>query len=97
MNHKVYFDGNVQSIWFRVDDGNASVGVIAPGSYSFSTDGAEQVIVLTGDLAVKLPGEDWRTVQAPGAYVVPPQSKFEVRTEGDVSYLCRFDSVKSNA
>lgn len=93
MKHKVYFDGAVQSIWFRVGDENASVGVIAPGSYSFSTDGAEQVVVLTGKLEVKLPGEDWRTVKAPGAYVVPPQSQFEVRAEEDVSYLCRFDAV----
>jgi uncharacterized protein YaiE (UPF0345 family) len=93
MNHKVYFDGSVQSIWFRVADGNASIGVIAPGSYSFSTDGAEQVIVLTGHLAVKLPGEGWRTVQAPGAYVVPAQSTFEVRADEDVSYICRFETV----
>jgi uncharacterized protein YaiE (UPF0345 family) len=97
MNHKVYFDGRVQSIWFRVDAENASVGVIAPGSYSFSTDGPEQVIVLTGELAVKLPGEGWRTVQAPGAYVVPANSKFEVRAEGEVSYLCRFEAAKSGS
>ena len=82
----------VQSIWFRVGGGNASVGVIAPGCYSFSTNGAEQVILLTGELEVKLPGEDWRTVQAPSAYVVPPQSQFEVRAEGDVSYPCRLDA-----
>jgi uncharacterized protein YaiE (UPF0345 family) len=96
MNHKVYFDGRVQSIWFRVSGGNASVGVIAPGSYSFSTDGPEQVIVLTGQLAVKLPREGWRTVQAPGAYVVPANSQFEVRAEGDVSYLCRFEATESS-
>ena len=93
MNHKIYFEGRVQSIWYDAAGGKASVGVIAPGSYTFSTAGAEQVIVLTGSLAVKLPREDWRTVHAPGAYVVPPRSEFEVRADEEVSYLCRFDEV----
>jgi uncharacterized protein YaiE (UPF0345 family) len=91
VNHKIYFDGKVQSIWFRATGGAASVGVIAPGAYSFSTDSAEQVIVLTGAVDVRLPGENWRTVQAPGAYVVPARSKFEVKADEDVSYLCRFE------
>ena len=91
MNHKIYFDGAVQSIWFKAVGGDASVGVIAPGRYTFSTGGAEQVIVLTGTLAVKLPGEEWRTVQAPGAYTVPARSEFQVKAGEEVSYLCRFD------
>ena len=91
MNHKIYFDGSVQSIWFKAVGGSASVGVISPGTYTFSTAGAEQVIVLTGALEVKLPGEDWRTVHAPGAYAVPPRSEFQVKSAEEVSYLCRFD------
>jgi len=70
--------------------GAASGASIGPGTYAFTTTGAEQVIVLTGSLAVRLPGEDWRSVHAPGAYVVPPATTFEVSADTDVSYLCRF-------
>ncbi len=90
MRHNVYFGGRVQSLGFDGPGGAASVGVIGPGTYAFTTTGAEQVIVLTGSLVVRLPGEDWRSVHAPGAYVVPPATTFEVSADTDVSYLCRF-------
>jgi uncharacterized protein YaiE (UPF0345 family) len=90
MKHNVYFDGRVQSLGFDGPGGAASVGVIATGTYSFTTTGAEQVIVLSGSLVVRLPGEDWRSVHAPGAYVVPAATTFEVSASADVSYLCRF-------
>ena len=81
MKHNVYFGGRVQSLGFDGPGGAASVGVIGPGTYAFTTAGAEQVIVLTGSLAVRLPGENWRSVHAPGAYVVPPATTFEVSAD----------------
>ena len=96
MRHNVYFDGKVQSLGFACAGGAATVGVITPGQYAFTTDGAEQVVVLAGTLAVRLPGEDWRTVHAPGAYTVPPGTTFDVSADGDVAYLCRFEAPRGS-
>ena len=37
MKHNSYFEGKVQSLALREHDGPATIGVIEPGSYSFST------------------------------------------------------------
>lgn len=88
MKHNVYFDGRVQSLALGTDDGAATVGVITPGAYTFSTDAAERVIVTTGTLRVKLPGQGWRTIRRGEAYDVPPRSSFDVAADADVSYVC---------
>jgi hypothetical protein len=95
VKHSVYFDGQVQSLGFDVLNGRATVGVISPGRYTFTSDAPEQVLVLSGTLRVRMPNEEWRTVSAPGAYVVPTRTTFEVRATHDVSYLCRFEPTSA--
>lgn len=84
-----YFDGRVQSLRFREAGGDATVGVITPGSYSFSTDAGESVTILSGTLDVVHNG----AVTSCGAgdtYAIQPGDRFEVRAAAPVAYLCRF-------
>ncbi|MBF0198351.1 MAG: pyrimidine/purine nucleoside phosphorylase, partial [Planctomycetes bacterium] len=53
-----YFDGKVKSIAFRTSDLPATVGVMAAGEYTFSTESKEYMSVISGCLKVKLPGSD---------------------------------------
>ncbi|MBI4547836.1 MAG: DUF1255 family protein [Ignavibacteriae bacterium] len=90
MKHNVYFDGKVQSLGVNTEEGYATVGVITPGKYSFSNDYEEHVIIITGTLKVKLPGEGWKTVKRNETYVVPSKSLFEVEAGADVAYICYY-------
>jgi purine/pyrimidine-nucleoside phosphorylase len=95
VNHNRYFDGRVQSLGFATPYGYATTGVITPGRYEFTADYEEHVLILSGILRVKLPGRDWVEVPANDAYVVPAGTQFEVESETDVSYLCRYYSRRT--
>ena len=60
MEHNVYFDGKVQSLSLETASGKATIGVITPGKYAFSTATEERMVVTSGILTVKLPGGEWR-------------------------------------
>jgi len=86
-----YFDGQVKSISFRDCSGHATVGVMAPGEYRFSTSAPELMIVVLGELAVKLPGSDkWVTYNTSEQFEVPGNSAFELQVERDTAYLCLY-------
>ncbi len=90
MKHNIYYDGKVQSLGLNTDEGYATVGVITPGSYTFSTDFEEHVTIITGTLKVKLPDEDWRGVEKGEKYIVAPKFSFEVIADKHVSYICYY-------
>lgn len=56
MKHNVYFDGKVQSLGLDEREGCATVGVIEPGTYSFSTSSEERMTMVAGSMRVRLPG-----------------------------------------
>ena len=41
MKHNIYFDGKVQSLGLTTEEGNATVGVISQGTFTFSTSSEE--------------------------------------------------------
>src|SRR4030042_3568814 len=57
MKHNVYFDGKVQSLALETENGSATIGVITPGRYTFSTSTEERMVVTSGVLRAKLPEE----------------------------------------
>ncbi len=86
-----YFDGKVKSMGFQMDDGPASIGVMAPGEYEFGTSSKEFMTVTSGTLTVKLPGqESWEAFQRGETFIVEANQKFQVKVEGDTSYLCLY-------
>ena len=90
MKHNVYFEGRVQSLAINEKEGPATLGVIEPGAYSFSTSSEERMTVVAGILRVRQPGTEWKAYGAGEEFVVPPKVSFDVEAAADVAYLCRY-------
>lgn len=87
-----YFDGNVKSIAFQGEKLPATVGIMAPGEYVFSTSKKELMTVVSGALTVKLPGaENWQTFVSGTSFEVTANVSFEVKVEHDTAYLCAYE------
>lgn len=86
-----YFEGNVKSISFKTSEGPATVGVMAKGSYEFGTSQKEIMIVTTGVLKVKLPGQaEWKTCKPYEQFEVAANQKFQLDVPADASYICYY-------
>lgn len=92
MKHNLYFDGRVQSLGFTDSSGDATVGVIEPGEYSFGTGRPERMDVVSGTLWYRVPGKAWLSASTGEGFDVPAGVTFEVKAEVPVSYICRFGS-----
>lgn len=90
-NTNEYFEGKVVSIAFRQPEGAATVGVMAPGNYEFGTSNLEIMHVISGQLRVKLPGNDaWQDFNTGSRFSVPANSRFHLQVEQDTAYLCEY-------
>lgn len=86
-----YFEGQVQSLGFSQQDGESSVGVMAPGEYTFGTAAAERMTVVKGALTVKKLGEDeWVTYEAGSSFHVDSDSSFDLKVAVATAYLCEY-------
>jgi purine/pyrimidine-nucleoside phosphorylase len=86
-----YFDGNVKSLSFKEQDCDASIGVMAKGSFEFGTSTKEIMTVISGELIVQLPGSDeWIKFGKFESFEVAANSKFKVKTEKDSTYHCLY-------
>ena len=90
MKHNNYFDGKVQSLSLIAEGGNATVGVISPGKYTFSTSSEERMVITSGTLKVKIPGKEWLTMKKNNEFTVPAKASFDVEADADVSYICYY-------
>lgn len=94
LKHNSYFDGKVQSLGVDTDQGYATVGVISPGEYTFSTDHVEHITVITGNLDVELPGAARQTYTAGKTFIVSAKTSFNVACAADVS--CPISAIISS-
>ena len=84
-----YFDGKVKSICFENSDGRATAGVMQVGVYEFGTSEHELMKIVSGELAVKLPGQDaFATYQTGSEFHVDAGVKFQVDVKQPTAYLC---------
>jgi purine/pyrimidine-nucleoside phosphorylase len=90
MKHNTYFEGRVQSLEVATASGRATVGVIEPGTYTFSTSSEEHIVVVEGTLKAKVPGAGWRSFAKGQEIVVPSGVSFDVEAAGDVAYICYY-------
>ena len=90
MKHSVYFEGNVQSLGVNTTSGFATVGVIEPGAYTFSTSSEEHLVLIEGTLRVRLPGEEWKVFAKGQEIVVQPKVSFDIEAQADVAYVCYY-------
>ena len=86
-----YFDGKVKSLAFTAEGGKATVGVMAAGDYEFGTNCIEHMTLISGQMAVQLPGEDsFRDIAINEMFIVDADVKFQVKIAEDSSYLCLY-------
>lgn len=86
-----YFEGKVKSLAFTADGGKATVGVMAAGEYEFGTDCIEHMTLVSGQMAVKLPGEDgFRDIALNETFIVEANVRFQVKIGEDSAYLCLY-------
>jgi len=86
-----YFEGDVVSIAFNGDDGEATVGVMAPGEYEFGTSKQETMKVVSGRMQVKLPGESaFKLYGKDDVFIVEANQKFNLIVEVETAYLCLY-------
>jgi len=90
MKHNSYFEGKVQSLAINTSEGNATVGVIEPGSYTFSTDSEEHMTIVAGSMKVRLPGRDWQQFAKNETFIAPPQASFDIEAAADAAYICYY-------
>lgn len=86
-----YFDGKVKSIAFNTIDGPATLGVMAPGEYEFSTNSIEYMTVVSGKMTVLLPDEaEWKEYHPFDTFIVPKDRKFNLKIMEDAAYTCLY-------
>lgn len=89
----VYFDGRVVSHTVNFPDGTKkTIGLIYPGSYTFSTGAPEVMAIVAGSCRARLKGEgDWREYGAGSFFAVPGNSAFDIAVESGIAeYVCSF-------
>jgi len=84
-----YFAGKVKSIAFNAGSDKATVGVMAVGEYEFGTNTIEHMTLVSGKMAIKLPGvTQWQDIRVNEMFVVEANTQFQVKVSEEVSYLC---------
>lgn len=88
----VYFDGKVTSRAITLSDGTKqTLGIMQPGEYTFDTNEAEIMEMMSGELDVKLPGEkEWKTLKTPETFEVPANASFDLRVKTVTDYCCTY-------
>jgi uncharacterized protein YaiE (UPF0345 family) len=86
-----YFQGKVKSLSFATAEGPATVGVMAPGEYEFGTSTVEVMTVVSGGLAVRLPGSgEWKSCGEGESFTVGANEKFQLKVAAETAYLCLY-------
>ena len=62
-----------------------------PGDYEFGTSTHETMVVIEGEMTVKLPNTtEWKTYKAGESYEIEANKKFQVKVNEQTSYLCQY-------
>ena len=86
-----YFEGKVKSIALQTATLPATVGVMSPGKYQFSTAEKETMHIISGAMNVKLPDTDeWQSFREGQSFEVPEKSKFDLEIASDTAYYCQY-------
>ena len=86
-----YFDDQVLSLSFDNSNGKSSVGVMAIGSYEFSTSQDERMMVISGALFVQRESDPEPVLFSDGEeFHVPRDQSFSVEVTEPTAYLCEY-------
>jgi len=87
----IYYDGKVTSRTVELADGSIqSLGIMLPGEYTFGTNEAEIMEIMSGELDIKLPNEEWKTLNTPETFNVGANSSFDLKIKTVTDYCCSY-------
>jgi len=88
----VYFDGKVTSRTIFLENGEKqTLGIMMPGEYTFDTNEAEIMDMMSGELEIRLPGEEnFKKLNTPESFNVPANSKFDLKIYTVTDYCCSY-------
>ncbi|RLA76752.1 MAG: hypothetical protein DRG78_18485 [Epsilonproteobacteria bacterium] len=87
----IYYDGRVTSRTIGLADGSTqSLGIMLEGEYTFGTNEAEIMEILSGELDIKLENEEWRTLNPPETFNVAANSSFDLKIHSVTDYCCSY-------
>ena len=87
----IYYDGKVTSRTVEFSDGEIkTLGIMLPGEYTFGTEAAEIMEILSGELEVRLPNEEWKKLNTPETFEVPANSSFDLKITKVTDYCCSY-------
>ena len=89
----VYFDGKVVSHTVQFADGSKkTLGLIYPGTFTFTTGAPEVMAIVAGSCRARLKGEAaWRDYGSGTSFAVPGNSSFDIAVDGGIAeYVCSF-------
>jgi len=91
----IYYEGKVTSRSIVLADGSVqSLGIMMPGEYTFGTKEAEIMEMMSGELEIRLPGEEWKTLSTPETFNVPANSSFDLKIKTVTDYCCSYIKTK---
>ena len=91
LNVNEYFEGNVKSIAYQSETKPASVGVMSPGEYVFSTAEKEEMTVITGALEITFKDAvESKIFNGGESFDVEANSSFDVVVKQETAYLCTY-------
>jgi len=88
----IYFDGKVTSRSIVLADGSKqSLGIMMVGEYTFDTQEAEIMEIMSGELEIKLTDDsEFRTLHTPETFEVPANSSFDLKIHSITDYCCSY-------
>jgi uncharacterized protein YaiE (UPF0345 family) len=87
----IYYDGKVTSRTVTFADGEIkSLGIMLPGEYTFNTADKEIMEMMSGELEIRLPNEEWRVLSTPETFEVPANSSFDLKIKTVTDYCCSY-------
>jgi uncharacterized protein YaiE (UPF0345 family) len=88
----IYYDGKVTSRAIILADGEKqTLGIMLPGDYTFETQEAEIMEMMSGELEIRLPGEsEFRKFNTPGTFNVPANASFDLKIKTVTDYCCSY-------
>jgi len=87
----IYYDGKVTSRTVEFADGSVqSLGIMLEGEYTFNTAEKEIMEIMSGELEVRLPNEDFKTLNTPETFEVPANSSFDLKIKSVTDYCCSY-------
>jgi len=87
----IYYDGKVTSRTIEFANGEIkSLGIMLPGEYTFNTADKEIMEMMSGELDIKLPAEEWKTLSTPETFEVPANSSFDLKIKTPTDYCCSY-------